>query len=62
MEDCSNVLVAVLEDLLDEAVTIRQLANGLHNKLREARREILVADKTKLDKELREEMETSKGH
>lgn len=62
MEDCSNVLVAVLEDLLDEAVTIRQLANGLHNKLREARREILIADKTKLDKELREEMETSKGH
>lgn len=62
MEDCSNVLVAVLEDLLDEAVTIRQLANGLHNKLREARREILVADKSKLDKELREEMETSKGH
>lgn len=62
MEDCSNVLVAVLEDLLDEAVTIRQLANGLHNKLREARREIIMADKSKLDKELREEMETSKGH
>lgn len=62
MEDCSNVLVAVLEDLLDEAVTIRQLANGLHNKLREARREILIADKSKLDKELREEMEPSKGH
>lgn len=62
MEDCSNVLVAVLEDLLDEAVTIRQLANGLHNKLREARREIITADKTKLDKELREEMESSKGH
>lgn len=62
MEDCSNVLVAVLEDLLDEAVTIRQLANGLHNKLREARREILIADKSKLDKELREENETSKGH
>lgn len=62
MQDCSNVLVAVLEDLLDEAVTIRQLANGLHNKLREARREILIADKSKLDKEIREEMETSKGH